>query len=146
MNITKYIVVFATVLLAAGCDGTGISTKGDAVEYRVEDFAYADGDSCTERYLLYADDGSYERYIGGTYYGESLGSTYRGTLFETGQYEENSQYITFSPKKQYNLDTKKLENLGLERQLPYYGTISSTTLTITWRVSGGYVPVIYKRK
>ncbi|MDE7227380.1 MAG: hypothetical protein K2N31_03565 [Treponemataceae bacterium] len=43
MNITKYIVIFATLLLAAGCDGTGISTKGDVVEYRVEDFAYADG-------------------------------------------------------------------------------------------------------
>lgn len=51
MNITKYIVVRVVLLpgLVAGGDGTGISTKGDAVAYRAEDLAYDRGDSYTKR-------------------------------------------------------------------------------------------------
>lgn len=147
---------FGLSLLAAGCDSSGTD---DAIEYVNEEVSYADGDSCVERYLLYEEDGEYERYIAGTYYGKEVPGIYFGTLFETGTYTKDAskatQNVTFSPKKQYNFDTKQLENLGLKGQLPYYGTLTDTTLTITWEIWEDYyiksvklgeVPITYKRK
>ena len=94
------------------------------------------GDSYTERYLLYADDGSYERYIGGTYRGHGMGSTYYGTLFETGTYEEDSERgtVQFSSKKGYDFDTKRLLNLGIYDRETREGTITGTTLTIEYHI------------
>ena len=146
---------FLFPLLTVSCG----ETDDDAIEYVNEDVAYINGDSCVERYLLYEEDGEYKRYIAGTYYGETLPGIYFGTLFETGTYteteDETSRTITFSPKKQYNLDTKQLENLGLKGQLRYTGTRTEKNLTITWEVWEDYyirsvklgeVPIVYKRR
>ena len=150
------LLAFGFSLLSAGC---GEKTDDDAIEYVNEDVAYLDGDSCVERYLLYEESGEYKRYIAGTYYGEELPGNDFGTLFETGTYTKDaskaSQNVIFSPKKQYNFDTKQLENLGLKEQLPYNGTLTDSTLTITWEIWEDYyirsvklgeVPIVYKRR
>jgi len=158
MHIRNYFLFFYAVLfafgfsmLAAGCK---VSDKNNAIEYCNEEVSYADGESCVERYLLYEEDGKYERYIAGMYFGKEVPGFYFGTLFETGTYlissSLSSRTVTFSPKKQYSFETKKLEYLGLENQVPYSGALTDTALTITWRVRNGYiyadVPIIYKRK
>ena len=135
MRIVTYIALLTTLLAVAACDGTGMGS-GKAVEYRAEELAYDTGDSYTERYLLYADDGTYERYIGGTYRGHGMGSTYYGTLFETGTYEEDSERgtVQFSSKKGYDFDTKRLVNLGIYDRETRDGTLTDTTLTVEYRI------------
>lgn len=135
MRIVNYITLLATLFAVAACDGTGMSSD-KAIEYRAEELVYDTGDSYTERYLLYADDGTYERYIGGTYRGTSMGSTYYGTLFETGTYEEDTERETvqFSSKKGYDFDTKRLVNLGIYDRETRNGTITDTTLTVEYRI------------
>ena len=117
------------LVFAAACDGTGYY-RSDVREYQAEDLAAYNKDSYTERYRLSVDDGTYERYIGGTYRGRTVGSTYRLKLFETGTYKENAPDITFLPKKRYFFDTETLENLGTKHRKPRSGTISDTSLTI----------------
>lgn len=135
MRVVHYIAVLATLLAVAACDGTGMGS-GKGIEYRAEELAYDTGDSYTERYLLYADDGTYERYIGGTYRGHGMGSTYYGTLFETGTYAEYIERgtVQFSSKKGYAFDTKRLVNLGIHDRETRDGTITDTTLTIEYRI------------
>ncbi|MBD5428468.1 MAG: hypothetical protein HDR39_03950 [Treponema sp.] len=135
MRVVHYIAVLATLLAVAACDGTGMGS-GKAIEYRAEELAYDTGDSYTERYLLYADDGTYERCIGGTYRGHGMGSTYYGTLFETGTYEEDSERgtVQFSSKKGYDFDTKRLVNLGIHDRETRDGTLTDTTLTVEYRI------------
>lgn len=135
MRIVTYISLLAALFAVAACDGTGMSSS-KAIEYRAEELAYDTGDSYTERYLLYADDGTYERYIGGTYRGHGMGSTYYGTLFETGTYEEDTERgtVQFSSKKGYDFDTKRLVNLGIYDRETRNGTISDTTLTVEYRI------------
>ena len=135
MNKYTAIALLATLLAVAACDGTGMGS-GKGIEYRAEELAYDTGDSYTERYLLYADDGTYERYIGGTYRGHSMGSTYYGTLFETGTYEEDSEQgtVQFSSKKRYDFDTKRLVNLGIYDRETRDGTITDTVLTVEYRI------------
>lgn len=135
MNKYTAITLLAALFGVAACDGTGMSS-GKGVEYRAEELAYDTGDSYTERYVLYADDGTYERYIGGTYRGTSMGSTYYGTLFETGTYEEDTEQgsIQFSSKKGYQFNTKRLENLGFADRETRDGTISDTTLTVEYHI------------
>lgn len=147
MDSTKYAGIITSVLLvlASACSGTDGGTSG-VIEYRADDLAWETGDSYTERYLLSVDDGTYERYIGGTYQGKGLSGAFWGTLFETGMYEECSQRIAFSPKKQYDFETKQLVNLGISSQLPYFGMVTSETMTVTWYIIYGYVNVTYKRK
>lgn len=108
----------------------------DYVEYRAEDIAYYRGDSCFERYRLYEEDGTYERYIGGTYCGKELPGLVFGTLYETGTYKKNpnvSGGIIFTSKKQYDFDEKELVNQGNESETRY-GKISGETLTIKYRI------------
>ena len=129
----------------------------DFTEYVNEEVSYEDGESCVERYLLFEEDGKYERYIAGMYFGKELPGVYFGTLFETGTYALSSnegdsfQKITFSPKKQYDFDKKRIDYLGLKGQIPYYGKLTDTTLTITWEVKLSYfekgeVKIIYTKK
>ena len=158
MHIRNYFLFFYAVLFAFGFSmlGTGCKASGNdnAMEYVNKEVSYADGESCVERYLLYEEDGKYERYIAGMYYGKELPGIYFGTLFETGTYVINSNLssrtVTFWPKKQYSFETKNLEYLGLENQASYSGALTDTTMTITWRVRNGYsyadVPIVYKRK
>lgn len=135
MRIVTYISLLAALVAVAACDGTGMSSD-KAIEYRAEELVYDTGDSYTERYLLYADDGTYERYIGGTYRGHGMGSTYYGTLFETGTYEEDTERgtVQFSSKKGYQFDTKRLVNLGIHDCETRNGTITDTTLTVEYRI------------
>ena len=135
MRIVTYIALLAMLLAVAACDGTGMGS-GKGIEYRAEELAYDTGDSYTERYLLYADDGTYERYIGGTYRGHGMGSTYYGTLFETGTYEEDSERgaVQFSSKKGYQFNTKRLENLGFADRETRDGTLTDTTLTVEYHI------------
>lgn len=131
MRMVTYIALLVALFAFAACDGTGMSS-GKGVEYRAEDLAYDRDDSYTERYVLYADDGTYERYIGGTYRGTGMGSTYYGTLFETGTYEEDTEQgsIQFSSKKGYDFEKKRLVNLGIyDRE-----TRAGTTLTVEYRI------------
>ena len=60
-----------------------------------------------ERYLLYEDDGEYERYITGMYFGKGVPDIWCGMLFETGSYTKSESNITCLPIKKYNFDTKK---------------------------------------
>lgn len=135
MRMVTYIALLAALFGVAACDGTGMSS-GKGVEYRAEDLAYDRDDSYTERYVLYADDGTYERYIGGTYRGTGMGSTYYGTLFETGTYEEDTERgsIQFSSKKGYDFEKKRLVNLGIYDRETRDGTITDTTLTVEYRI------------
>ncbi|MDE5799107.1 MAG: hypothetical protein K2H73_08875 [Treponemataceae bacterium] len=135
MRIVTYISLLAALLAVAACDGTGMGS-GKGIEYRAKDLAYDTGDSYTERYLLYADDGTYERYIGSTYRGHGMGSTYYDTLFETGTYEEDSERgtVQFSSTKGYQFNTKRLENLGFADRETRDGTITDTTLTVEYRI------------
>lgn len=71
---------------------------------------------------------------GGTYQGKSLSGAFWETLFETGMYEKDTQRIAFSPKKQYDFETKQLVNLGISSQLPYFGMVTSETMIVTWYV------------
>lgn len=150
-TINSLVILFAFIfpLLTTGC-----KSNDDAIEYRNNEVSYADGESCVERYLLYEEDDTYERYIGGMYFGKEVPGMLFGTRFETGRYEVDknkaSQNITFYPKKQYDFDTKQLEYLGLENQLPYSGTLTEKTLTIMWEVwkspfEKAEVPIVYKR-
>ncbi len=122
-----------------------------SIEYKATDLAYDDGDDCFERYLLYEDEGTYERWIGGIYKGHSLLGPVSGTLFETGKinidYTESPAIIKFSPKKQYDFDTGTLINLGTAGQVPYYGKLTDEKLIITWQVwipHAGYGEVDYE--
>ena len=146
-----------TVFLVTGCEAT--EKDKYYVEYRAENLAYDDGDDYIERYLLYAEDGEYERYIGGTYQGDVYAGPHWGTLYETGIYTEaadkdgKSLVITFYPKKRIlDTETMKLENLGLPKQIPYSGTRTDTTLTLTWEVWSWdilgrvKIPIPYTRK
>lgn len=135
MRVVNCIPILAALVAVAACDGTGMG-NGKAVEYRAEELAYVTGDDYTERYLLYADDGTYERYIGGTYRGKGMGSTYYGTLFETGTYEADSERetVVFSSKKGYDFDTKRLVNLGFADRETRNGTLTDTTLTVEYRI------------
>ena len=142
-------------ILVTGCN----ETEKDYVEYRADGLAYDDGDNYIERYLLYEEDSRYERYIGGTYQGDVYAGLHWGTLFETGKYTKTadkdgkSLVITFQPKKRIlDTETMKLESLGLPKQIPYSGTLTDTTLTLTWEVWSweiyGYakIPIPYTRK
>lgn len=135
MRIVNYIALLAALFAVAACDGMGMGS-GKGVEYRAEDLAYDTGDSYTERYVLDADDGTYERYIGGTYRGTGMGSTYYGTLFETGTYEEDTECgtIQFSSKKGYDFEKKRLVNLGIHDRETRDGTRTDTTLTVVYHI------------
>lgn len=142
-------------LILAGCEATPKNYR----EYKNKDTSYYRGDLCEERYQLY-DDGTYERYIYGTYMGKELKSRMYGTLFETGTYieldkpseagedEENEGEeeaeteetvneepwgITFTSLKQYDFDTERLVGLGTETETRA-GTISDTKLTVEYKV------------
>ena len=130
--IASVIVALLVILIGAGCEITP-KQKADA-EYRAEDIAYYYGDSCVDRYLLYEDDGRYERYIGGTYCKKKLPGPYFGTLFETGDYKKDDHgNITFTSKKGYDFDTEDLVNLGQYSETRK-GTIQDTTLTVKYRI------------
>ena len=160
MNIKRFRGIFSAVLfsfaflLLTSCDST--DEKGESIEYVNKEVSYADGESCVERYLFYEESGEYERYIAGKYFGNDLPGIYFGTLFETGTYSKDKSKavdnVTLSPKKQYDFDSKQLEYLGLTKQVPYLGTLTDETLTITWNVTNtwgflvGEVPIIYERK
>lgn len=118
----------------------------DYVEYRGEDFAFYgsdydyDGDDYIERYLLYEEDGEYERYIGGWYKRVKYDGPHWGTLYETGTYKETAdadgetRNITFRPKKRYDTNTQTLRpmaasDIELETR---QGEITEKTLTITY--------------
>lgn len=145
--------VFFLILLIT-LSSCKLTFQNDALEYVNEEVSYASGESCVERYLFYEEDGKYERYIAGMYFGEKLPGYYFGTLFETGTYTRNDQLpnnITFYPKKQYDFDTKQLEYLGLEGQVPYSARLTDKTLTITWEVRTSYatkgeVAIVYERQ
>lgn len=126
--------VFLSFILLSGCQ----EIDDGSIEYKATDLAYDDGDDCFERYLLYENEGTYERYIGGTYKGNYLPGLVFGTLFETGKYTVDSTQtpatIKFSPKKQYDFNTGTLINLGTAGQVPYYGKLTEEKLTITWQV------------
>ena len=142
-------------LILAGCEATPKNYR----EYKNKDTAYYRGDSCEERYQLY-DDGTYERYIYGTYMGKELTSRMYGTLFETGTYievdkpseagegednegEEEAETegavneepwgIKFTSLKQYDFDTESLVGLGTEKEIRV-GTISDTELSVKYSV------------
>ncbi len=142
-NSIFFVIFLVFSFLIFGCD-----LKTDALEYVNEEVSYADGESCVERYLFYEEDETYERYIAGKYFGQDVPGTYFGTLFESGVYKASatSSRVSFSPKKQYDFETQRLEFLGLQGQVPYSGTLTDKTLTIPWRVRGGTVSIIYKRK
>ena len=153
------LIILALVTLAAflvtGCE----ATEKDYVEYRAENLAYDDRDDYIERYLLYEEDGEYERHIGGTYQGDVYAGLHWGTLFETGKYTKTadkdgkSLVITFYPKKRIlDTETMQLESLGLPKQIPYSGALTDTTLTLTWEVwnweilGRAKIPITYTRK
>ena len=138
---------FLSLTMLSGCK----AINDGSIEYKATDLAYDDGDDCFERYLLYEDEGTYERYIGGTYKGIFLPDLVFGTLFETGKYTvdntESPAIIKFSPKKQYDFNTGTLINLGTAGQVPYYGKLSDEKLIITWQVwipHAGYGEVDYE--
>ena len=150
-----FIVFFAFIflILIGGCVVT-VTERTNGIEYRNDEVSYADGESCMERYLIYEETGTYERYMSGMYFGREVPGLYYGTLFETGSYEltetDSTVNIRFWPKKQYSFDTNELEYLGLENQVPYSGTLTETALTISWDVWIGLfekieIPIIYKR-
>lgn len=149
MRIIKRAAVTMLVVAAfllAGCEE---KEKEDFAEYRNNEVSYSKGESCVERYLLY-DSGDYERYIAGMYFGNKVPGINFGTLFETGYYVQDDSKkeanTAFYPKKQYDFDTAKLEYLGLEEQVPYSGTLTAETLTITWYMRRESVPIIYTRQ
>ena len=138
---------FLSLTMLSGCK----AIDEEFIEYKGTDLAYDDGDDCFERYLLYEDEGRYERWIGGKYKGNDLPGLVFGTLFETGKisidYTVSPALIEFSPKKQYDFDTGKLENLGTAGQLPYVGKLTEERLVITWQVwipRAGYGEVDYE--
>ena len=148
-------VAVALFVLVAGCEAD--ESKDDVIEYRAEGLAYDAGDDYIERYLLYVGDGTYERYIGGTYRGEHLTGLHWGTLFETGTYEEGSAkngVIWLTSQKAYDFDVKGLRPLPIADIEKRKGTISDTTLTVEYRIwySDGYFDYYdtrtreYKRK
>lgn len=141
MNKVRITGIIAAVLLVFFAGGCG--ERGDVIEYRADDLAWDTGDSYTERYLLYPEEGTYERYIGGTYRGEKLDGFHWGTLFETGTYEEDSSRggIWFSSKKGYNFDTGILESLGIGKWERFFGKLSDSSLTIEVVVDDYDVPV-----
>ena len=149
VSFTVLLVAFLFPLLSTGCE---LTDNDDATEYVNEEVSYADGESCVERYLLYEEDGTYERYIAGMYFGNKMPGIYFGTLFETGAYTVDdikaAKNIKFSPKKQYDFESKRLEYLGLEGQVPFYGTLTEKKLIIYWYVSNSFEPIEleYKRK
>ena len=156
MHTDKHFVIFVTFvllfpLLALSCN---LTFQDDAIEYVNEEVSYAHGESCVERYLLYEEDGKYERYIAGWYFGNELPGYYFGTLFETGTYTRDDNVlpnIKFYPKKQYDFVTKQLEYLGIGEQLSYSGRLTDKSLTVTWEVwtsytTKGEVPIVYERK
>ncbi len=141
---------FFSLTMLSGCK----AIDDEFIEYKGTDLAYDDGDDCFERYLLYEDEGRYERWIGGKYKGNDLPGLVFGTLFETGKisidYTVSPASIKFSPKKQYDFDTGKLINLGTAGQLPYEGKLTEDKLVITWQVyipyqGYGYVDYEYER-
>ncbi|MDE5898450.1 MAG: hypothetical protein K2H09_04205, partial [Treponemataceae bacterium] len=112
---------------------------GSIVEYRAQDVAYYNGDSYVERFRLDADDGTYERYIGGIFMGMEFGDSFWGALYESGTYKEDERGgITFSPKKRYDWSANAVVNLGVYDRRSYYGSVTSTSLTIR--------DVVYERR
>ena len=151
MNIGKYsnFIVAVIIIFVIGCDtDSGKSTVNNIIEYHAEDLAYDDDDSYTERYVLYTDEGTYERYIGGIYRGKDFGDIVLGTLFETGTYERDTRYggIWFSSKKSYDFEKERLVNLGMDKQERFWGKVSTTSLTIEWHINNKYIPITYKLK
>ncbi|MBR0497124.1 MAG: hypothetical protein IJJ71_13245 [Treponema sp.] len=153
-HFVSFIVLLTVLLFPLLSPACKLTSSDDALEYVNKEVSYASGESCVERYLFYEEDGKYERYIAGMYFGEELPGYYFGTLFETGTYTRNDQLlnnITFYPKKQYDFDTKQLEYLGLEGQVPYSGRLTDKSLTITWKVwtsyaTKGEVDIVYERQ
>ena len=130
--VAAMLLAFAPPILVTGCN----ETEKDYVEYRAEDISYYRGDSCVERYLLYEDDGTYERHIGGTYCGMELPGRVFGTLYETGTYKANPNVIggiLFTSNKQYDTEKKELINLGIDSETRK-GQIIGKTLTINYRI------------
>ena len=108
-----------------------------------------------ERYLFYEEDGKYERYIAGMYFGKRVPGINFGTLFETGWYEKNESKnennVTLHPQMTYNFETQQLDYPGLEGQVPYSATLTDSRLIITWKVwvrpfETEEVDIIYTRK
>ena len=118
--------VLSTLFCVTGCSD---NDDENVTEFRATDLAEYTGDSFTERFLLNSDKGTYERYIGGIYKGETYAGPTFGTLYETGSYTEGYS-ITFRPEKRYNLSTGKLENLGTYERWSYSGTITSDSLIV----------------
>ncbi len=158
-KIFKIILSFAFVLLYSSCTvNTSGTANENAIEYRNDEVSYADGESCLEYYCLFEETGKYKRYMSGMYFGQEVrGGIFSGLLFETGEYktitneDEDSQKITFYPKKRYDFDKKDLDYLGLEKQVPYYGTLTESELSIPWSVWLSYfdrreVSIIYSRR
>ncbi len=152
--ITAIIMTAAFSVLSSGCEETDISDMTNLtnpIAYCNEEVSYAARESCIETYLFSEKDGRYERYIEGDYFGKTL---YSQTLFETGNYVKDTskegKNIRLSPKKMYEFDTRDLEYLAIEDQVPYYALLTDTTLTITWIVGTKYdpryVPIDYYRK
>ena len=62
---------FIFLISIGGCVVT-VSVKANGMEYRNDEVSYADGESCMERYLLYEETGTYERYMSGMYFGQEV--------------------------------------------------------------------------
>ena len=151
MTIRKFRSIIAAItitavfsIFTAGCEETEIEDMTDLtnpIKYRNEEVSYEAKESCIETFLFSEEDGKYERYIEGEYWGHKLTFV---TLFETGTYTKDEskegKNIKLSPKKMYDFDTHQLEYLGIKDQVPYYALLTDTKLTITWTVGTGYKP------
>ena len=60
--------VLSTLFCVTGCSD---NDDENVTEFRATDLAEYTGDSFTERFLLNSDKGTYQRYIGGIYKGET---------------------------------------------------------------------------
>lgn len=145
-------------LILAGCE----ATPKNYVEYWAKSLSiYTGEDDYEERYQLYYD-GTYERYIYGTYMGNELKSRMYGTLFETGTYDSDAAVlnpedeteeeasgqddsgdsspvpIKFHPQKQYDFDRETLVVLGVDDKeylSGRVGTVSSESLTVYYTIN-----------
>ena len=127
------VAVFAVSALfcVVGCG----ESESNTIIYQATNLAYNTGDSYTETFVLDPDKGTYERYIDGTYRGTKYTDRRYGLLFESGSYTESSSGIQFSSKMGYSSSSGKLVNLGAYDRSTYYGTLTDTSMTITWSYS-----------